>query len=83
MLYANRISKNVDKVLLGEIINPLKWLDYKKLSAYYVEDGEIRSCLDEESESIDNGVIDGASDEINMDYEKMVDLRYENGMEVK
>lgn len=83
MLYANRISKEVDNGIIGNIINPLKWLDFKKLSAYYVEAGVIQSCLDEEFEAIDNEIIDCASDDINNDYEKMADLRYNSGMEVK
>lgn len=83
MLYANRISKEVDNAILEKIINPLKWLDFEKLSAYYVEAGVIQSCLDEEFEAINNEIIDGASDDINIDYEKMADLRYDSGMEVK
>lgn len=75
MLYANRISKTVDNTALGQIINHLKWIDYEKMSAYYVENGVIQSCLDEEFEAINNEIIDGASDEINLDYDKMVDLR--------
>lgn len=82
MLYANRISKEVDNAILGKIINPLKWLGFEKMSAYYVESGVIQSCLDEEFEAINNEIIDGASDEINIDYEKMADLRYDSGMEV-
>lgn len=82
MLYANRISKEVDNAILGKIINPLKWLGFEKMSAYYVESGVIHSCLDEEFEAINNEIIDGASDEINIDYEKMADLRYDSGMEV-
>lgn len=82
MLYANRISKEVDNAILGKIINPLKWLGFEKMSAYYVESGAIHSCLDEEFEAINNEIIDGASDEINIDYEKMADLRYDSGMEV-
>lgn len=83
MLYAGRISKEVDNAKLRKIMNPLKWLDFKKLSAYYVESGVIQSCLDEEFEAIDNEIIDGASDEINTDYEKMAALRYDSKMEVK
>lgn len=83
MLYANRISKEVDNDILGKILQPLKWLDFEKLSAYYVESGVVQSCLDREFEAINNEIIDGASDEINIDYEKMVDLRYDDGMEVK
>lgn len=80
MLYANRISGKGDKAVLANIMNPLKWIEFEKLAAYYVENGKIRSCLDEEFEAIDNAVIDEASDEINMDYEKMVGLRHDNEM---
>lgn len=80
MLYANRISKIVDKMALGKIISPLKWIRFEKLTAYYVENGKIRSCMDEEFEAIDNEVIDSASDVINADYEKMVELRHESEM---
>lgn len=82
MLYANRISKEVDRKKLGKIIHPLKWIDFQKMSAYYVDAGSIQSCMDTEFEEIDNDVIDGASDEINSDFEKMVELRHNSGMEV-
>ena len=83
MLYANRISKKIDKSEVAKIINPLKWLQFERLSAYYVESGAIHSCLDKEFESIDNEVIDGASDVINSDYDRMEKLWYANGMEVE
>ena len=38
MLYANRISGKVDKMKLDRIIHPLKWIEFKKMSAYYVEE---------------------------------------------
>ncbi len=83
MLYANKISKEVNKTKLEKIMNPLKWLDFEKMSAYYVEAGVIQSCLDKDFKAINNEIIDGASDEINADYEKMVDLIYDSGTEEK
>ncbi len=83
MLYANRISKKVDLTELGKVIDPLKWLDFQKMSAYYVQDGKMDSCTDDEFEAINNDIIDGASETINTDYEKMVDLYYSAGAEVK
>lgn len=83
MLYANRISKKVNKSKVEKIMNRLKWLQFEKLSAYYVESGVIRSCLDKEFESIDNEVIDGVSDVINRDYDRMLELWYDSGMEVE
>lgn len=81
LLYANKISKDVEKKELNKIIDSSKWLDYKKLSSYFVEYGNMQSCLDEESEAIDNEKIDSASDKINDDYDKMLELRYNSSME--
>ena len=81
LLYANRISKEVDVNKLGEIIHPYKWLDFKKISAYHIECGIQKSCLDADFEAIDNAVIDGASEEINNDYERMVELKSLQEME--
>lgn len=83
MLYANRISKKVNIDELKEIIDPLKWINFENLSAYYVEEGVPHTCEDAEFEAIDNAVIDGASDKINMDYENMVDLLRDSETEVK
>ena len=48
------------------------------MSAYYVEKGSIISCMDEDFEAINNEIIDGASEEINNDYDKMVGLLEDN-----
>lgn len=83
LLYANKIAKEVDNNALDEIINSYKWLNFEKVSAYFVENGTIQSCLDGEFEAINNEIIDGASDDINTEYDKMVLLRYGNEMEEK
>lgn len=74
LLYANKISKQVEQEKLHRIINRDKWLDFEKLSAYYVRDGQCRSCVDLEFESIENEMIDGASEDINRDYDQMLAL---------
>ncbi len=81
LLYANKIRKVVDRHKLQEIIHCYKWLDVRKMSAYYVEYGDMKSCLDEEFEAINNEVIDCASEDINLDYEKMVQLKSDMEME--
>lgn len=83
MLYANRISKKVNNAALDKIIDHLKWIDSKKMSAYYVKEGKIQSCMDEEFEGIDNDVIDGASEVINADYEEMAALYHNSVVEVR
>ena len=83
MLYANRISTKVDNAALDKIMDHLKWIDSKKMSAYYVKEGKIQSCMDEEFEGIDNDVIDGASEVINADYEEMAALYHNSVVEVR
>ena len=46
-----------------------------------MENGKIQFCMDDEFEAILNEVIDGASDEINEDYEAMLKLWNGKGME--
>ena len=75
LLYADKISGVVKQDELTQIISAQKWIDFQRLSAFYFERGEIRSCLDQEFYSIENEVIDDASGEINRDYEAMVALK--------
>lgn len=74
LLYAYKISKQVDQEKLHRIINRDKWIDYGNLSAYYVGDGQCRLCVDPEFQAIENEMIDGASEEINRDYDRMLAL---------
>lgn len=81
LLYANKISEEVDKVKLYEIIHANKWLNYAHISAYHIEKGILNSCLDNDFRAIDNTVIDGASEEINNDFDRMLALRMVNETE--
>lgn len=75
LLYADRISGIVDKTELNKIISQDTWLQFSKLSAFFLKDGQVESCTDNEFGSIENEVIDGASADINRDYEQMVLLK--------
>lgn len=75
LLYANKISSQVDKAELNQIIYEREWIEFDKLSAYYVNDGRCTSCMDIEFQAIENGMIDGASDDINRDFDRMIALR--------
>lgn len=81
LLYADKIADVVDKTLLNQIIPESRWLSFNSFAAYFIQNGEVESCVDEEFPEIKNEVIDGASEEINTDFEKMVCLkeRYEEG----
>lgn len=75
LLYANKISSQVDKAELNQIIYEREWIEFDKLSAYYVNDGQCTACMDIEFQAIENGIIDGASDDINRDFDRMIALR--------
>lgn len=75
LLYANKISQMVDQTKLGEIIPCRRWLPFSSVSAYFIKRGKVESCLDEEFQSIENEVIDGAAQDINDDYDQMIQLR--------
>ena len=75
LLYADKVSKDVDESQLSRIISKNKWLNYDKVNAIFVQNGKIKSCLDEEFKSIENEVIDGVSEQINEDYDKMLELK--------
>ena len=60
---------------LQEIIPGDRWLMFSEITAYYIGHGQVSDCTDADFEAIENEVIDGASEEINSDFEKMVSLK--------
>lgn len=75
LLYADRISGSVDKKELEKIIPQDKWLSFDAVSAYFIDRGQVLSCMDEGFGSIENEIIDGASEDINRDFDAMVALK--------
>lgn len=66
-LHPEQVSQKIDKNL---------WLDYKRVSAYFVENGTIRNILDDELQSIAVEEIDNASRLINQEYDFLLNLEY-------
>ena len=67
----------VDKKRLNEIIRESRWIAFDRLDARFIERGSAQSCLDKEFGAIQNEVIDGASEDINDDFDRMVRLKEE------
>lgn len=78
LLYAKKIENEVDPKQLGKIISKHKRIDFQNLSAFFMENDGLKDCTDKEFGSIENEVIDSASDYINQDFEKMLDLKQNN-----
>ena len=82
MKYAAFLAENKD--IENEVYQVIpRELTLSSLAAYYVSDGTIDPCLEDmDGQLIDNTVIDGASIEINEDYDKLFDLfcqRFDEG----
>ncbi|MEL1243077.1 AAA family ATPase [Flavobacterium sp. DGU11] len=62
---------------ISAIISEDKWIDYNDISVYEVKnDGTIKSIKNEEFRSIDTNAIDGVSDIISEEFDKLTELRY-------
>lgn len=78
MLAKNTYNEHPDlKEEITAIISEDKWIDYDDISVYEVRnDGKVYSIKNEEFRSIDTNAIDGVSDIISEEYDKLIALRY-------
>lgn len=74
LLYADEVSRQADTIKVEQIIDPKFWLKYETFSSYYVENGNMFSCMDKEFRQIRHEVIDGASQDINNAYDALVEV---------
>ena len=72
LLYANEIQ-GVDEQR-NEIVNEEKILPYDNSRAFYVADGFVKDAM--EDHLIINSLIDGASDEINTENDRLIELKW-------
>ncbi|MBF0627216.1 MAG: AAA family ATPase [Magnetococcales bacterium] len=61
----------------AKIVDPKLWLDPKRVAAYFVENGGIRSIMDDELKMIRAEEIDSVSRVINADYDQLLTLDLE------
>jgi predicted ATPase len=69
-------DKHTEKI--KKIIDKQFWIDISRVSAYFVENGEIKSILDKETNLIDPYYIDSASMAINEDFDALLALEGTN-----
>jgi len=75
LLKAGSLSRRKKKnKLLGDIVPRPAWINLKEFSAFKIEDGQIRSIVDEEEGLIDAAFLDEISDVISEDFGKLLDL---------
>lgn len=76
LLYATDAAKMADAAKVDDIIDKKYWIQYEALSGYYVENGKLFNCMDDEYRQIRHEVIDGASRDINNAYDALVEIKY-------
>ncbi|MCC9020392.1 AAA family ATPase [Flavobacterium lipolyticum] len=78
MLAKNTFNEHLDlREKINSIVSEDKWIDYDDISVYEVKnDGKIYSIKNEEFRSIDTNAIDGVSDIISEEFDKLTELRY-------
>jgi predicted ATP-dependent endonuclease of OLD family len=78
MLAKNTFNEHPDlKEEITAIVSEDKWIDYNDISVYEVRnDGKVYSIKNEEFRSIDTNAIDGVSDIISEEFDKLTELRY-------
>ena len=70
-------SGHKNEVETTKVIPKSQWLDPKKFSAYYVGNGTVKSIFNKEEELIDEDYLDSASDDILYDFDRLLDLLYD------
>jgi len=76
LLYAAEIGKQKkDKV--SKIIPQKYWVDFDEVGAWFVKNGKITSILDEKEKQIRAEKIDDLSHQLNKEFDKLMNLRYE------
>ena len=73
LLYADEIGK-LNSGKAKSIIPSDYWIDYNRFSSWFVKNGGIENCMDEDMRQIHNERIDDISKTINEDYDKLFDL---------
>lgn len=78
ILAKNTFNEHPDlKEEINAIVPGINWIDYNEISVYEVRnDGKVYSIKNEEFKSIDTNAIDGVSDIISEEFDKLTELRY-------
>ncbi len=66
-----------DKVKeLKKVVKEKYWLDFKKVSAYYIDKGRAKNILDKEYQMINTDFIDKVSEDLGKEFDQLLELKY-------
>lgn len=69
-------SANVEAKSTEKIVPKSQWINFKDVSAYFINDGRAKDILDYEEQTIFAEAIDKASADISDEYGKLLDIAY-------
>ncbi|MBF0487405.1 MAG: AAA family ATPase [Nitrospirae bacterium] len=76
LIFANNIAKKTGKESeVSEIVDKRKWIDIDKMGVFELKDGGYVDIIDRKLNFIKAEAIDKASDDIEDDYEKLLDVK--------
>lgn len=82
LMQAGQLAKEgkIDKEKLAKIVPKELWLDPENVGAYLFKDGGCESIIDSETGLINAEAIDEVSTQTAIQFEKLLDLEYPNGL---
>jgi hypothetical protein len=75
LMYAYEVGK-LNKVEVAKIVDPIYWVNPDDVSVYLLKDGNGESIMDIEEMMIRAEMIDGVSNDINLIYAKLGEIKY-------
>lgn len=73
---SNACSTKNKKNKVEAIIPSTKWISFKEVTAWYVNEGTAKSIMDPESKLIDANAIDDVSDQLAAEFDALLDIQY-------
>lgn len=73
LLYAAQVGEK-KRVAVDRIISEKYWMPASDVAAYAIEGGQLTSIMDEELQQVEAERIDGVSQELNREYEQLLEL---------
>jgi hypothetical protein len=74
LIYAYQVGQTNSNV--NDIVPQKLWLNPNDVGAWFVEEGTVRSIVDEENGQIRAEEIDKISDTLNLEYDKIMEMKF-------
>ncbi len=74
LIYAYEIAQKGKPQDVAKIIQKEKWINFNDISVYFLQDGKLRDIKNYENKLIDAEPIDEISNEISIEFDKLLDL---------